>query len=199
MDLKEKVLSNSFDMFLRYGVKSVTMDDIARENGISKKTLYQLVDNKADLIRRIFKEHIEEEKRAFEEIKNTSTNAIEEMLNIALHVTQTLRKLGPNTIYDLKKYYRNTWEKMEALHQQHIFSIIKENIEAGKKQRVYRKDLNTDIVARIYVGMATLVVDEMFFPLKKFNRENLFSELIKYHIYGIASEKGLRLLKKHLL
>lgn len=197
MDLKEKVLSNSFDMFLRYGVKSVTMDDIARENGISKKTLYQLVDSKTDLIQEVFKGHIAEEKQTFEKIRNIATDAIDEMLKIGLHVVQTFRKLSPNTIYDLKKYYRNTWEKMEALNQQHIFSIIQENIEAGKKQKVYRKDLNTDIIAKIYVGIASLVVDEMFFPLKKFNRENLFSELIKYHIYGIASEKGLQLLKKH--
>ena len=165
--------------------------------GISKKTLYQFVDNKKDLIQKVFERHIEEEMAAMKIIVNESENAVEEILRIAQYVTQLLREMSPKTLYDLQKYYRSIWDLVEALHQQQIFAIIKDNIERGIEDDLYRVDLNADIVAKLYVGKSSLLVDDKLFPLKDYNKENLFKEHIKYHIYGIASKKGLRLLEKY--
>ncbi len=197
MELREKILLKVTELFMRYGIKSISMDDISNQMGISKKTLYQFVDNKKDLIQKIFERHIKEELEAMKVIVNESENAVEEIVRIAQYVTQLLREMSPKTLYDLQKYYRSIWDMMEALHQQHIFAIIKKNIERGIKEDLYRGDLNPDIVAKLYVGKNSLIVDEKLFPLKDYNTEKLFKEHIKYHIYGIASKKGLRLLEKH--
>lgn len=197
MELREKILLKVTELFMRYGIKSISMDDISSQLGISKKTLYQFVDSKKDLIQKIFERHINEEKAAMKVIVNESENAVEEIVRIAQYITQLLREMSPKTLYDLQKYYRSIWDMMEALHQQHIFVIIKENIERGMKEDLYRVDLNVDIVARLYVGKNSLLVDEKFFPLKDYSKEKLFKEHIKYHIYGIASKKGLRLLEKY--
>ncbi|MEL6863808.1 MAG: TetR/AcrR family transcriptional regulator [Bacteroidota bacterium] len=197
MKERQRILLQAENMFLRYGIKSVTMDDIARDLGISKKTLYQYVSNKADLIQKIFDQHVEMEKQVIDEVTNQSKDAIDEILNIAKTVIQMLRGMSPNTIYDLRKYYRDIWMMMEALHQKYIYQVIKTNLERGKKEGLYREDLHADIVAKLYVAKNSLVVDEELFPLREYNKEKLFSEYINYHIHGIASAKGLKLLEKY--
>ncbi len=198
MDVKTQILEKAEDLFLRYGLKSVTMDDIARKLGMSKKTLYQYVENKTDLVSKIMLAHIEEEKAMMEEVKTNSGDAIEEMLKVGRHAVQQLRKLSPTLVYDLQKYYQNIWFLLQKLHRGHGQRMIKENIERGKAQGVYRADVNADILAKMYVMSTFSLVDEELFPLKEFNKEKLFIEFIKYHIHGIASEKGLSLYKKHI-
>ena len=173
------------------------MDDIARELGISKKTLYQYVENKSDLIGQIFQQHIEEEKRIMDTIKEEASYAIDEILNMAKYVVSLLRELSPTIVYDLQKYYRNTWKQMEALHKRYIYGMIKENLIWGIKQGVYRRNLDPDIIAKLYVGKTSLVVDEDLFPIREYHIGELFQEYINYHIQGVASEKGRQLLEKH--
>lgn len=198
MDQKNNILTKSESLFRKYGIKSVTMDDIARELGISKKTLYQFVDNKSDLIEQIMKNHAAEEKEAFIQIQNDAIDAIDEILKLAKYGIQQLRDLAPTIVYDLQKYYKKSWQIMESLHVDQTFELIKENLERGIKEGFYRNDLNPEIVAKLYVGKTMVIVDESIFPLKDFNKENLFKEYINYHIHGIASAKGLKKLEKHL-
>ena len=196
-ELKQQVLDKSKSLFMRYGIKSVTMDDIAREMGISKKTLYQVVENKSDLIEQIFQCHIEEEKRDIDQICEEAGDAVEEMLRIADYVLRKLREMPPAAMYDLRKYYRGTWKQVEALHQRYIYQLIRDNLERGMAQGVYRRSLDPDIIAKIYVGKASLVADEETFPLSDYNIAELFQQYIYYHIHGIASPKGLKLLEAH--
>ena len=197
MDLKKKILMGAELMFLRNGFKSVTMDDIARELGMSKKTLYQFVANKADLVAQVLTNHAENEIADITAIRSHAQNAIDEILEIAQYVIQTLRTLPPGLMFDLQKYYRKSWELVNEIHQEHIYGIIKSNIEWGIADGLYRKDFNPDVIAKLYVGKSMIVVDEKLFPLKKYNKEDLFKEYINYHIHGIASQKGLNVLKKH--
>ncbi len=198
MEQKQQVLTKSEELFLRYGIKSVTMDDIARELGISKKTLYQYVDNKSDLIAQIIEKKTREEKSAMACIREESSDAVEEMLRVADYVIRELRQYSPVVMYDLRKYYRDAWKMMEAVHQRHIYDLIRDNLERGVQQGVYRADLDPDILAKLYVGKIPLVIDEELFPLQQYNLEELFRQYINYHIHGIASPKGLKLLEQHL-
>lgn len=198
MDSKQQILNKSMELFMRYGIKSVTMDDIARQLGISKKTLYQYVSNKNDLIAQIFQQKIEQEKKIMADIRLDSLDAIDEILKIAAYVIKELRELSPTTVYDLQKYYRETWRQMEALHQRHIYTIIRENIQWGIEQGLYRNKVNPDIIAKLFVGKTSLVVDEELFPTRDYNMGDLFKEYIYYHIHGVASPKGLEFLRNHL-
>jgi AcrR family transcriptional regulator len=185
VQLKQDIIKASFDLFMRYGIKSVTMDDIARELGISKKTLYQYVSNKAELI---------EQKCMTEEIRSTSSDALEEMLRIGRYVVEKLRSMSPTTVYDLRKYYGTIWKRMESQMKQHVYGVISDNIERGIRQGIYRSELNPEIIARLYVGKSVLVADEDVFESGKYDLATLHQEYIRYHIHGIASEKGRQLL-----
>ena len=194
---KAIILAKVHELFMKYGLKSVSMDDISRTLGISKKTLYQSVENKRDLIKEVFQKHIREEETAINEIVANSKDAVDEMMGIARYVMGLLREISPTTLYDMQKYYGDIWGMMEALHKGYIYETIKTNLDRGIAEGLYRKNLNTDIVAKLYVGKAFLVVDEEVFPLKDYNKEKLYQEYVFYHIHGIALPKGLKLFEKY--
>lgn len=197
MGAKLKILQGAAGLFLRYGVKSVTMDDISRELGISKKTLYQHVENKADLIQQAIQAHLDEEKEMIGQIRKMADDAIHEIVILARHITQMFREMPPSLTYDLQKYYRNCWDLVDGYSKSHIYGVIRDNIERGMQQGVYRKNINPDIIAKLYVNNSSVIVDEEVFPLRNYHKENLFIEHINYHLHGIASAKGLKLLDKH--
>ena len=120
------------------------------------------------------------------------------MLGISKYVTQMLREISPTTIYDLQKYYRPTWELVETLHKEHIYEFIKTNVEQGIKEGLYRDNFDPDIIAKFYVAKTILVVDQSIFPLRDYNKEQLFEAFMEYHIHGIASAKGLQKLEQYL-
>lgn len=183
---------------MRFGIKSITMDDISRELGISKKTLYQYVANKSDLIEQLFRQQAEQEKEVMRRIHLQSANAIDELLKIARYVMEQLRQLSATTVYDLQKYYPESWKQLESLHQRHVYTIMKENLERGIREGVYRSNVNLDIVAKLCVGKSSLIADDGLFPSRDYNMSQLYREYINYHIHGIASPKGLQVLEKYL-
>ena len=198
MDQKQQqVIFKSEELFMKYGLKSVTMDDIARHLGVSKKTLYQYFDNKKDLIQQIFNCRIDFEKDMMDTIREESADAVEEMLKVARYSIRMLRKVSPAAMYDLKKYYHHIWHSVESLHQQYFFEILRENIERGIKQGVYRPDVNADIISKLYVGKISQVVNDELFPIGEYDRADLFKEFFNYHMHGIASPTGLELLEQH--
>lgn len=197
-DKETQYIQKVTETFMRYGFKSVTMNDIARELGISKKTLYQFVDNKNDLILRCVVMAMTEEKDFIETIRKQDKNAIEKMLDISAHVNQTLRKINPAAIYDLQKYYPDAWQIIENYTHEFIFSNIKENLENGMKEGLYRTDFRTDIIARLFIGKSQLILNNTLFPYAEYKTSELHVAHTIYHIRGVASAKGLKILEKHI-
>ncbi len=190
MELKNKIFIKAEEMFMRYGAKSVTMDDISKALGISKKTLYQYVDNKGDLISKIITFYIERENDVMLKLRAKSKDAIEDFFLISQHVNKHLRSIQPVAMYDLQKYYTEQWEMMRSLNHKFIYNIIKENLEKGIAEDLYREDLRCDIVARLYVSRIDTFLDPKVFPFEKYTRMELHHEFIKYHLHAIVSRKG---------
>ncbi len=189
------------DMFMRFGIKSVSMDDISRSLGISKKTLYLLTASKQDLVGKILDNYLSEEKEQITAIKDKASDSIHELLLIANHVTEMLKKLSANTLYDLRKYYGEHWTKMESERHTMIYEDIKRNLDRGIEQGLYREDVDTDLLSTLYVRMATFIMDEKIVLKGSDKKVQLYREFIRYHIRGIATSKGIRLMNKydHLL
>jgi AcrR family transcriptional regulator len=177
------------------------MDDISQALGISKKTLYQVVPNKAGLIRTILKRFLEEENVRINELKGEAQDPIHELILIAQHVSSILKRMSPVAIYDLKKYYVEEWRAMESERSNLILTDIKNNLQRGMLQNLYRDDLDSDLLANLYLRMATFITDEKVFETPASRREQMYGEFVKYHIRGISTSKGIRLLIKyeHLL
>lgn len=189
----KQIFEKARELYLQIGIKSVSMDDLARSLGISKKTLYQYVENKEDLVQEIVTGFIEKEQSAAKIINKEAANAIEEMVKISRYSVEQLRNISPATIYDLQKYYPQYWKLFEGHTHNYVFEYIKNNIERGKKEGVYREDVHTEIIARIYISKMLLLVDESVFPLKEYNRQLLMEQFMSYHIAGIARPEGVKI------
>jgi TetR/AcrR family transcriptional regulator, cholesterol catabolism regulator len=195
MNQEELILQKSKELFFRLGVKSVTMDDLAREMGISKKTLYLYVENKSDLVEKVMRQHVADEIKAMEELLKNSANAIEQIIGIIKNVLSKMRNLHPSTIYDVQKYYPKTWKILDEFKHDFIFQSVLHNLQQGVHEGLYREDLNTHLIAKLYVNSIDYIVNPAFFPATQYNFSEIYFEYIKYHIRGVVSEKGREYLK----
>lgn len=194
---KEKeLLPRILDIFLRCGIRSLTMDDIAAELKISKKTLYTFVKDKKDLVNKVMALNCAEDKSCCEVMTKESENAIDEILRISKHVGGKLQAVHPSVHYDLRKYYPAAWETMQQYHHNFVLTCIQENIERGIKEGFYRENINAEIISRIYISKIDIVFNADVFPPTQYNFLDVYAEMLVYHMHGIASPKGLKYFTK---
>ena len=195
-DDKYKILSRCERLFMRYGIKSVTMDDVSRELGISKKTLYQFFENKDDLIHQITVHHFACQNLTAEAILKDAKSAIDEMFGIASWMNAMSKNMNPSLMFDLRKYHPASWNVFINHRNTEVYNSIKNNLERGIREEIYRADLDVEIITRIYIARVEMFIDNEIFPYDKFPPEKTFSVFIDYHIRGIATPKGIKLLEK---
>jgi AcrR family transcriptional regulator len=190
-ELEQKVLSTAELLFMKYGVKSVTMDDLAKELGMSKKTIYTVAKNKEELVVKTLSAYLNEEMSRCCAYSEESFNAIEELLSIAKHIIEQMHNMNPVVLYDLKKYYPKAYKLMEDYRFSFIYETMLNNLKRGVKQGLYRKDINADVIAKFYVARADVIFETKLFPPSQYNWIDVYREGLIYHIRGIASEKGI--------
>ena len=195
---KELIVESSKNLFMKFGIKSISMDDIAKNLGMSKKTIYNFVTNKDDLVFDVLQSFIKDEKVIINQITQTAQNAIEEMASIARYVLQHMRKMKPSLTYDLKKYHTKSWNYLNFDHFNFIETIIQKNLKRGKEEGLYRSEIDEIMLSKIYISLARVIVDEDFFPIKKYDKSDIYKNFFDYHINGIMNEKGRSEINKYL-
>lgn len=167
------------------------MDDLSNELSISKKTLYKHFRTKADLVKATLEMEEETNRSKCEEVFNATNNAIDEILAIGNYIADHIRSVHPSMIYDLKKYYPQSWKQFMERHRSGIFyEVVYNNIKKGQKQGLFRKRLNVQTITMFYLTRMSALFDQSTFPLDKFNLAELYFESLTYHIYGLASQEG---------
>ena len=195
MEEKEKqILIATAEVFLKFGVKSVTMDDIARELKMSKKTLYKYFDNKTTLVTAVINSFCEIDKTVIEGIYKQAGNAIDEIIEIGKYTSEKIKKIHPSVHFDLEKYYPQAWSKFDEHKMTYIAGCVKRNLIRGIKEELFRENINIDIVTRLYTSRIDMVFDAAIFPSNEFSFEEVHLEMIRYHIRGIASAEGIKYL-----
>lgn len=197
--LYQTLVARSRELFMKHGLKSLTMDDIARELGMSKKTIYQVVDNKSDLIRICLKDYLDEERRNLDLILGKAENSVDELIHIMEYFLAAVRDLNSNTLNELQKYYPESWDIYNDYRYNFVLARMRENLQTGIKQGFYRKDMNADIMSRLYVAGVQVLTHEDLFPPHKYAFVNTFREFLNYYLRGIVSEKGLKYMHEHNL
>ncbi len=183
---------------MTYGIKSITMDDVSRELGVSKKTLYQFVTDKDDLVGKFIDNEIAIRQEEICKCFRTELNAIEELFEISIFMNKIMRNQNPATEHDLKKYYPEHYQKIVKTRREGVYSYILTNLNNGKKEGLYRDDLNNEIIARLYLSRAESIHTNDMFTIEEFTSHELFIELIKYHVRGIATQKGISVLEQKI-
>ncbi len=186
------IIEKAGDLFKKYGIKSVSMDDIAQQLGVSKKTLYSFFCDKAELIKKILNQHNCKRDEKFDEVTSQKLNAIDKLLNVSKYLIEMMKDINPVMLYDLRKYYPELMKELVDDQRGHIFDNIKANIEKGVSEGLYRDDMDAEIISTIYVARMDDAIFEGKAYSSSFDKEKFFKELFTYHIRGIASAKGIK-------
>jgi TetR/AcrR family transcriptional regulator, cholesterol catabolism regulator len=186
------------ELYMKYGIKSITMDDVARELGISKKTLYQYVTDKDDLVGKFIDNEITVKQKEIFDCFKKGFNAIEELFGISLFMNKLMREQNPATEYDLKKYYPQHYYKIVKTRWEAIYNYILQNLKKGKSEGLYRSEMNEEIIAKLYVSRSESIHLSDLYSGEIFTSNRIFLELLTYHVRGIATDKGIKVLENKI-
>lgn len=192
-----ELLAKASKLFMTYGIKSLTMNDISSRLGISKKTLYNYVSDKNDLVFKCIDSHIIENECRMDEVCQSAPNAIEELFAFSHFAGDQFSAIHPSIFFDLQKYHRDAWTRLNAFEEKTILEVMKRNLERGIEEGLFRNDFNVDLIAHIYLSMVQNIFYNTPKQLSGLNMADYYKNMFDYHIRGIASEKGMQLINKH--
>jgi len=199
MDEKlDRILAESLRLFKKNGIRSISMDDIAKDLGISKKTIYQYVENKTELVERVLNFMREKESLICINEDEKKMNAIDILLAVSRNVSKELKDMNPINAFELQKYYPTIWREFVIKKRDHVFEQVKQNFAQGISEGIYRTDLNIDLVARLYIQKLEDVHDQEFLESVNFGFEKVFQVMFDNHIRGIANAEGLAYYEKQI-
>jgi DNA-binding XRE family transcriptional regulator len=196
-DLKH-ILIKVRELYMKYGIKGITMDDVAREIGISKKTLYQFVTDKDELVGKFIEHEINLRQREICNCFRFGYNAIEELFEISLFMNKLMREQNPATDHDLRKYYPHHFQKVVKTRREGIYSYILLNLKKGKKEGLYRSEMNEEVIAKLYLSRSEMIHNNDLYTVEELTSVKISEELLIYHVRGIATEKGIVVLEKKI-
>ena len=191
-ELKTSILQRAMDMFQRYGLRAMTMDDVCRELSMSKKTLYQYFSNKADLVDQAVRHVFSMHQRSMDQIGAEHENAIDRMINRYSFLMRMMESHGPNMMFPLKKYYPKTYEWLFAQRQQTMMNALVQTLRDGQAQRLFREDLNPELVARIHLTTMVGLADADLNSETLSQRRALIWTAISLFIRSISTAQGLQ-------
>ncbi len=198
-EVKEHILNTALRLFTSYGIRSITMDDIAKEISISKKTIYQNFKDKDEIVYLCTKQTLEQERTAMLDIQQQSETAIDELLLITDFLRDHMWRINPSAMYDIKKYYYDAWTLYLDFKENVFIESVKSNLLRGMTEGFFRKSLNADILSILRVEQMQLTFDESIFPRNKFSFQEIQLQIFDLFIQGILTPKGREVFQKKSL
>jgi AcrR family transcriptional regulator len=197
MEIRERIITESFGLFGKFGIRSVTMDQIASHLGISKRTLYENFEDKNALLshgiihfRKIM--HAEAENL----LKN-SANVIEAIYFIGRHGEKMRKSVNPLFFEDIRKFYPEIYTGLKDRKNYTEYSVMLGLIRRGMDEGVFNIRLNPEIVNMFWHEIMNIFMNEEIFPRDKYSQEDLIRNLIMPYLIGISTEKGKKLIEKY--
>ena len=197
MMMKERIQHKAAELFKRYGIRSVTMDEIAAQLGISKKTIYQFYSDKDALVQDIFKDITDQNKKKCTQFRNIAENAIHEQYLAAESAQEIFHDMNTSVLFDLNRFHPNVFAEFEKFKKQFLFNIIRENIVRGIKEGLFRKDIDVNIITWLRLEMISGIFHNEEVITGKTKPHRFEDEMKDFFLHGICTEKGLNLISKY--
>jgi len=192
MAVQETILKTALNQFCQFGVKQMTMDDLAHACGISKRTLYSHFENKAQVVDAAVEKAVEHIKNDYEKNRIESKNAIEETIKLLNYFEDACSLINVRMLSDLQKYYYNSWIKVDAFKQEMWKGFILSNLKRGREEGLYSDEFDSSIIAQMRLQQLAFI-----HQIAQYNRSlhKTLVEITMHYLKGMASSKGLQLLK----
>ena len=197
MDTKNRIRDKSREMFMRYGIRSVSMDDIAAALGMSKKTIYQSYSDKHELVESVIREHIGIAETEAIGFSGTAKNAVEEIFLSMRMVEGQFRNLNPIVMHDLQKFHLKAWGLISEHKDKFVLQLIRSNIERGKREGLYRQEADTEVMSRFRLESMMVLFNMDLFPPSSFNLADVSLEVLEHFLYGLATPEGRELIRTY--
>lgn len=199
MNEKDKeIISKVAKLYRKYGIKSITMDDVAHELGMSKKTLYEHFSDKMHLVDAVVEQEVISNDLRLQKIRTNLENALQEIFQIFRFHLQMLKENNPSLEFDLKKYYPQIYFKLKRLKRAKIRETTFSNLVNGKKEGFYRQELNEEIITKLTILRIESMSETDLFSQEEIYSHEFSKEMFMYHLHGILSPKGIEYLNHHL-
>jgi AcrR family transcriptional regulator len=189
-NIKEFILEEAEKLFMKYGTKSITMDDVAKQLGMSKKTIYANFKDKDELVTNLVIKMMHKDECNMEERTKLSENAVDEIFLMMDFLKQMLSNINPIIFYDLQKYHNKAYKIMMDFHQNHIYDHVKICLERGISENVFREDINTEILSQARVAQINWIFESDLIRSGKYSLYEVIQELTTHFLFGICTLSG---------
>lgn len=197
MEIKERIQQQAEELFRRYGVKSVTMDEIASHLGVSKKTIYQYYSDKDELVLAVATHLIKYAEKCCDEHCTHAANAIEELFRAMEFGGEMFRTMNPSMLFDLRKYHPAAFKRFLVYKHEYMLKIFEKNIKRGIEEELYRPEIKGDIISRFRLETFLLPLDQEVFLSTRFNPVEVHREIMTHFLFGVVSLKGYKMILKY--
>jgi len=198
MDQQERIVQKAHEMFMRYGVRSVSMDEIASQLGVSKKTIYQYFTDKDALVDAVIDIELNDNAEECRMHKERSENPVHEIFVALYMVMEMLKMMNPTLLFDLQKYHPSAFRKISDHKNKFLYKLIRENLDKGVEEGWYRPEINKDIMAKFRIASIFLTFNPELLPHGKHTASELVKEITMNFLYGLVTPKGLKMIQKYI-
>lgn len=196
--MEEMILAKAKELFLSYGLKSITMDDVAKSAGVSKKTIYQFFEDRNELLKAIVDDLIDQHSKLFTQCQEQADNAIHEVLLQATIPFNVWATVHPGFFFELEKSLPELWKRLELHREKILFPGILANLEKGKTEHLYRVDIDVLFTAEIRIHQLRNALNPRQFTERRVSVSQLAGGLTQFYLQSITTEKGKKILHKYL-
>jgi AcrR family transcriptional regulator len=197
MSQTERIILGGEELFLKAGIKSVTMDDIAKHLGMSKKTIYQFFKDKNELVIALVKKKLQDDEDQMSAIISQSGNVIEEMINMMKCSEEIFSRINPIVVHDMQKYHPDAWKQFQNFKSDVLVHTLEELLTKGIKQGYIRPEIDVKVIAMMRVAQVEMGFNTSIFPIAEFNTWKVQQQFMEHFNYGICTLKGYKLLNQY--
>ena len=189
-DNQIRIQDQAKTLFMKFGFRSVSMDDIAQSLGISKKTIYQYFKDKDELVKAIVEQDICDTEAECSHCLAIADNAIDEIFITMDNIIKHIKNMNPTILFDLQKFHFESFTKILEHKNTFLLSFIKKNLKRGMDEELYRNDLNVEVLSRFRLEMLFLSFNLDVFPPNEFTLTDVTQIIMENFIFGLVTEKG---------
>lgn len=197
METQDKILKVSLELFFKFGIKRVTMDDIAKELGMSKKTIYQFYKEKDDLVNQLCKIELDKQLRDFSTIQEEAADPLHEILVISEKIRNMLQPITPVFFLDLQKFYPAAYEQFLSFRKYCTSTLIFKNIKVGVEMGLYRNDIDIPFTAEYRMAQIDMLMFGNYFSYDAISFSKAHELVLDMFVYSICSIKGHKLINNY--
>lgn len=197
MEVKDRILLKAADLFCRYGIRTITMDEIASQLGISKKTIYQFFTDKDDMVSAVIEQEIHRNELECAAFRGNAIDAVQQIFLALESLEEMLKYTNPLMLYDLEKHHPTSFQKLREYKYRFLYQVIVDNLQWGVGTGLYRPEIDKDIVAKCRIEAAFLVFNPDVFPHTRYRISEVNFELAMLFLHGVVTEKGKQLVETY--